>query len=128
MNHQYLRKTSWSNLFFLIPFVLSLKLEIFYYSLVLGIMIAISMLFHYSNNFKLRYLDIFISSILIVSNLYLLSIGGWKLPFSLITILIAILAIIVYYLQFKSHRILFHNIWHVLAATICYFSILTFLN
>lgn len=127
MNSHYLRKTTWSNLFFLIPFALSIKFEIFYYSLILGIVIMISTLFHYSNNFKFRYLDIFISTILIISNLYLLSIGGWKLPFSLVTILIAVLAILVYYFQFRSHRILLHNIWHILSAFICYFSILTFL-
>lgn len=126
MNSRYLRKTTWSNLFFLIPLTMSLKFGIVYYSYILGAMILISSLFHYSDNFKLRYPDIFISSILIISNFYLIIMGNWKLPFSLFAILIAVLAVLVYCLQFRSRRILLHNIWHILSAAICYFSILTF--
>ncbi len=57
---------------------------------------------------------------------YLINMGNWKLPFSGIAVIVAMLALTVYYLQFKSNRIFRHNIWHILSAGICYFSILTF--
>lgn len=128
MKHEYLSKTTWSNLFFLIPFIVSIKYEILYYSLILGSTILISSVFHYSNSFKYRYPDVIISLILIISNFYLINAGSWKFPFSLIAIFIAIMAILIYYLQFKRDRVFYHNIWHMLSAAICYFSILTFLN
>lgn len=127
MTHSYLRKTAWSNLFFLIPFILSIKFGILWYSIVIGVMITISTLFHLSNTFQLRYPDILISTVLIISNFSLLIMGNWKLPYSIFALITALVAITTYYLQFKNHRVFYHNVWHILSALICYFSILTFL-
>lgn len=128
MNLHYLRKTAWSNSFFLIPLLLSIKYGILWYSIILGCMIILSSIYHYSNNFRFRYPDIFVSSLLIISNIYLMTLGNWDIPFSVLALITAVIALLVYYLQFKNHRVFYHNIWHILSAAICYFSILTFVN
>lgn len=119
---------TWSNIFFLFPFILSLQFQIFTYSLIIGVMIILSLLFHYSDEKKYFYRDCFISILLMVSNFVLLISGEWQAPYSIIALSSAVLAIYFYIRQYKKGYNFNHGMWHVLSAIVCYYSILTFLK
>lgn len=118
----------WSNIFFLLPLFFAIQNRIFWYSTVIGVMILVSLFYHLSNEKKYFYRDCLVSTILMTSNFILLIFGKWLLPFSMITIFFAIIAIYFYTIQFKKNYNLNHGLWHFFSAIVCCFSILTFIS
>lgn len=84
------------------------------------------MLYHLSNEKKFLRLDSTSAWLLILSNLLLCYIGGFKAPYFWIAFLFLILALTYhYYLQRISQYSLNHGLWHLYGALITLFCILT---
>jgi hypothetical protein len=116
----------WSNAFFLIPLALSLS-KIYWYAFVIGLVFFISSYFHYYNEKKLEYVDVTASLSLMVSNLTLLFIGHWKLPYSFGAIIFGVIALYFYYRQFKYGYEFNHGVWHVCSAIVSTLCVLTYI-
>ena len=78
-------------------------------------------------NKYLNYLDVLFSNLLILSNVVLLFMGHWILPYSVITIIFTLIAILFYFIQSKHYNI-YHSVWHIFSAGICYFSLMTYIS
>jgi len=118
----------WSNIFFVFPLLLSIIKSLHLYSLIIGIMLLLSINYHYNDERKYFYRDCFVSIMLMASNFWLLINGGWLLPYSFIALSCATIAIYYYSKQYKHGYDYNHGMWHFFSAIVCYFSILTFLS
>ncbi len=120
----------WSNIFFIIPLAFAISYEVWWYSIVMGIVFIISTLFHFKEEEKggLEYVDVTSSTGLMLSNLILLFKGHWILPYSVVAIICAVIALTFYARQFKYGYDLNHGIWHIFSAAVSFFSVATFLN
>lgn len=118
----------WSNIFFVFPFILSVDNSLYWYSLVIGLMLFLSVSYHYNDEKKYFYRDCIISIILMASNFWLLINGNWTPPYSFISLTSAVIAICFYLRQYKKGYNFNHGMWHFFSAIVCYFSILTYLN
>ncbi len=118
----------WSNIFFLIPFAYAVSYEVVWYSIVIGIVFIISSYFHFSEEKKLIYVDVVSLTVLMASNLILLFKGYWTLPYSLVAIGCAVIAIFFYSRQFKHGYDLNHGLWHIFSAGVSFFCMATFLT
>jgi len=118
----------WSNLFFLIPFAFAVAYGVWWYSVVIGIVFIISSIFHFYNEKKLEYVDVTSSTTLMASNMVLLFMGRWVLPYSLIAIGCAIIALFFYFRQHKGGYNLYHGWWHIFSAGVSFFCVATFLH
>ena len=117
----------WSNIFFLVPLAVALWYHIIWYSIIIGLVFVISSYFHFKNEKKLEYVDVTSSSTLMVANVVLLFLGHWMLPYSVIAIGCAVLALIFYARQFKYEYNFNHGIWHLFSAGVCLFCLFTLL-
>jgi hypothetical protein len=118
----------WSNIFFLIPFAFAVSYEVWWYSVIIGIVFIISSYFHFNEEKKLEYVDVASSTTLMASNFILLFKGYWVLPYSMIAIGCAIIAIFFYFRQFKHGYDLNHGLWHIFSAGVSFFCVATFLG
>lgn len=117
----------WSNIFFLVPFAFAVSYEVWWYSIVIGIVFIISSYFHFNDEKRLEYVDVASSTTLMASNFILLFKGHWTLPYSLIAIGCAVIAIFFYSRQFKHGYDLNHGLWHIFSAGVSFFCVATFL-
>lgn len=120
----------WSNLFFLIPLVFSISHNLYWYSVVIGLVFVVSSYFHLHDEKKIEYIDITTSTILMISNFILLFQGKWIVPYSIIAVLCAIIALGFYFYQHKGLRgyNFYHGMWHIFSAAVSFFCVLTFLS
>lgn len=118
----------WSNLFFLIPFIYSLMYRVWWYSVVILFATLISFMYHFNkkNKFSL-YLDLFFSIVLILSNTFLLFLGSWKMPYGLLALIFAIIALVFYFIKNKRNLDIDHALWHLFSALVSLFCLAAFL-
>jgi hypothetical protein len=125
---QITRVTVWSNVFFLVPFIYSIQNLIYWYSLLIGLMISVSVVYHWSKEKRFKYQDYSLSTLLIASNFILLISGNWVQPFSTMALSFALVAILFYRRQYNKNSFdVNHGLWHFFSAFTCYCSFLTFI-
>lgn len=125
---QFKEMKFWSNIFFLIPLLVSINYELYWYSIITGIVFVASSIFHFYNENKiLFYFDVTFSSILMLSNFILLFAGHWKMPYSLLAVICALLAFVFYFRQSKNSYNLYHSMWHLFSVGVSIFCLLTYL-
>ena len=119
----------WSNLFLLIPLVMAIYYNVYWYSIILFTIIVVSFDFHFFNEAKeVYYLDVIFSSAVMLSNFILLFLGHWLLPYSLLAILSALIALFFYFYRSKHDYYFNHSLWHIFSALVCIFCLMTFLS
>jgi len=130
MNILYKKEAlKWSNLFFILPLIVALIYNLYWYAIVLFTVFIVSCVFHFSNEAKqFYYLDIIFSSLLMFSNFILLFMGHWKLPFSAAAIFFALFALFFYFRSSKNNYYLNHSLWHIFSSGVCLFSLVTFIS
>ncbi|MEI7765649.1 MAG: hypothetical protein WCI93_03650 [bacterium] len=118
----------WSNLFFLIPLVVATFFKLYWYAVILLVVFIVSYDFHFFSEAKeVYYLDVIFSSILMLSNFILLFMGHLLLPYSLLAVLCALIALFFYFRRPKHDYYFNHSLWHVFSAGVCMFCQMTFL-
>jgi len=119
----------WSNLFFLIPAIVSLVYNLYWYSIVVLVVFVVSYDFHFFSEAKsVYYLDVLFSSILMISNCILLFSGHLTLPYSILALLSATIALFFYFRRSKHDYFINHSLWHIFSALVCIFCLMTFLS
>ncbi len=119
----------WSNLFFLIPLVVAINYGVYWYAIFMFFMFIVSFDFHFFHEAKqVYYLDVISSSIIMLSNFVLLFMGHWLLPYSIIAVLFALVALFFYFRRSKHDYYLNHSLWHIFSAGVCIFCLITFLS
>ncbi len=114
----------WSNIFFVIPLVFAAYHHVWWYVIIMGVVIIVSSAFHATNESKkLEYIDITSSVTLMASNFILLFQGYWSMPYSLIAVACAVIALVFYLKQFKGKYDLNHGLWHIFSAGVSFFCI-----
>ncbi len=118
----------WSNILFLAPLYLSVVTNMYGYVIIISFVLIFSTFFHIYDEKRFKMIDIISSLSLITANLILLFGGNLKLPYSLISLLFAGVAIMFYLKQSKKFYNFNHGMWHIFSAIVCYFSVLTFIS
>ena len=119
----------WSNLFFLIPAVFAFSHNLYWYVVILLAVFIVSFDFHFFKEAKqLFYLDVIFSSFLMFSNTILLLLGNLKLPYSILAVISALIALIFYFRRSKHDYYINHSFWHIFSAAVCLFCLMTFLS
>lgn len=119
----------WSNLFYLVPIIIAVIYGLYLYAVILTVVFVVSFDFHHFKEAKdVYYLDVIFSSILMVSNTILLLLGNFKIPYSIIAVIFALVALFFYYRKAKHDYYFNHSLWHVFSALVCLFCLLTFLS
>jgi len=119
----------WSNIFFLIPLIISTYYGLYWYSILISMVIIMSCLFHFYNEHKIiYYFDVLFSSTIMLSNFILLFRGHWMAPYSIMAILFALTALFFYFRQSEYGYNLDHGLWHIFSSGVSTFCIITFLK
>lgn len=120
----------WSNLFFLIPLAFAISYNLYWYSVVIGLVFIISSYFHFHNEKRIEYIDVTSSTVLMLSNFILLFKGRWVIPYSILAILCALIALSFYFYQHKGTRgyNFYHGWWHIFSAGVSFCCVATFLS
>ena len=119
----------YSNLFFLIPLIIALFSGIYWYTIVLLVVFIVSYDFHFFSEAKeVYYLDVIFSSILMLSNFILLFMGHLILPYSVLAIICALIALFFYFRRSKHDYYFNHSLWHIFSSGVCIFCLITFLS
>jgi len=118
----------WSNVFFLIPLAMALWYHIIWYSIIIGLVFIISSYFHFKSEKRLEKVDVTSSTTLMVANFVLLFLGHWNLPYSIIAIVCAVIALSFYARQFRYGYNFNHGMWHLFSAGVSSFCLVTFLH
>lgn len=118
----------WSNLFLLIPLIVAINYSVYWYAIFMFFMFIVSFDFHFFHEAKqVYYLDVISSSIIMLSNFILLFMGHWLLPYSIIAVLFALVALFFYFRRPKHDYYINHSLWHIFSAGVCIFCLITFL-
>ena len=116
-----------TNLFFIIPLILTLSYGLYFYGLILFAVIVNSFLFHYYNEKRFIYSDMFFAYSLMICNLFYAWKGGFNYPYFLLAILFAIIALYLESRKIKTKKEynFNHGDWHIISSiitTLCIFS------
>ena len=119
---------NWSNLFFLVPFIFALSHQLYFYSLVVGLVIIASVVYHCYNENKFKWLDALLAWLIILINLYYCWIGRFAFPYFYIALILVVPAMQINFFVHPEQKKfnLLHGLWHLLASLICLFSLLTY--
>ncbi len=118
----------WSNLFFLIPLAFAISYNVYWYSVIIGLTFIISSYFHFHHEKRIAVIDVTSSTTLMLANFILLFNGHWVLPYSVIAIICAIIALGFYFRQDKGGYNVYHGMWHIFSAGVSFFCVATFLS
>lgn len=118
----------WSNLLFLIPLLISIQYGLYWYSTIVLLVFIFSTFYHLRNEKIYAIHDFICSSLLILSNFYLIFSGNVNSVSSLAALTIAALAIYFHQKALKRSYDFNHGVWHILSALICVFSLISFVN
>lgn len=118
----------WSNLLFLIPLLISIQYGLYWYLFIIGLAFVFSTTYHLRNETMYAFHDFIFSSILIISNFYLLFKGNINSNYSLVALGISVFAIYFQQRALKYSYDFNHGVWHILSALICIFSLISFVN
>ncbi len=118
----------WSNLFFLIPLVIALNHNIYWYSVIIFVLFIVSFDFHFFNEAReVFYLDLIFSILLVISNFILLYLSGWQQPLTTISLSMGAVALFFYFRRSENNYSFTHSLWHILSAVVCVLCLTTFL-
>jgi CHASE2 domain-containing sensor protein len=108
----------------------SIAYQVFWYSVIIGLVFIISSFFHFHNEKRIEYVDITSSTSLMLSNFILLFQGRWIFPYSILAIICAVIALCFYFYQHKGVRgyNFYHGWWHIFSAGVSFFCLATFLS
>jgi hypothetical protein len=121
-----LRIKFWSNMLFVLPLMFAVFYNLAWYVPIIGIVLIISSIYHYSNEKILIHTDHAFALLLIAANFFLLLSGKYLSLFSFSAVMLALLAGYFYFRQAKHGYDLNHGLFHIFSALISIFSILTF--
>lgn len=117
----------WSNVFFLVPVVFAITNGLYLYVVILSALFIVSFDFHLFNEAKAVYfLDVIFSIFLMISNFVLLFLGHWSLPYSIIAVVSALIALIFYFRRSKYNYYINHSLWHLFSSIVCLSCLLAF--
>ncbi len=118
---------SWSNLFFLVPLVISLKHHIYWYAIVIGLVFIVSSIFHLRNEKNFAYADVVGAYVLMIANLLLLFKGDWVFPYGIGAFISAVIALWFFYRQNKHGYNFNHGMWHIFSAATSFLSVVAYI-
>ena len=129
MKYDYNNLILWSNIFFLMPIFFAFEFTLYWYVLVLGLSLVLSILYHGSRETRFQKPDIFFAWLLMACNLVILLLGGLS-PFlpALGCLITAALAIYVFTHQTKENYKIYHSLYHLLAAGIRLLALIVYIR
>lgn len=114
-----------SNMFFLVPFIISFIHSYFYYSIIIALVILSSVTYHRSKESNYRLLDILFSALLISTNFYIFYLNSFYSINFLFAILFVGLGFIFYQRAHRNNFSFNHAIWHLSSSVITTLAIVT---
>jgi len=119
----HIKSKVWSNLFLLIPLVISMIYQLFFYSILIFFVMIFSILYHYSNEKKFSLIDKIFAHLLIVYNLYVCYLSNFKLPYFLFAIIFVLIGFYFFFIKKKDDYE-----WHISCAFITLFCLLSYIT
>lgn len=121
-----IKNNSLSLIFFLVPLTFSLILKVYLMSLIIAIVISVSFIYHSKKEIKFKIPDSLFAIILIASNLYLFYLSKFSPIFFIPAIILATVALFLYFKENKKNYYRYHSLWHILSSIITSLAILSF--
>lgn len=103
----------WSNIFFLIPLLLSIYYQIWVHSMLIFAVMVFSTFYHIKNEKKWDVVDKTAAISLISFNLYLCYLSNFRQPYFFLALFFVMVAFYFYFKQKKSNYDLNHSLWHL---------------
>lgn len=115
----------WSIVFFVIPFFLALKVNLYLSALIILGSILASIGYHLSKERKIPRIDRLFAWLLILQNLAIIYVSHFSYPYSYLAFATVPIALFFYYSSFKETYDFRHGWWHVFSVLITVFSVLS---
>ena len=112
---------TWSNLFFLIPLILSIIFKVYFLSLALFAAIISSFLYHLSQEKHYRILDESFAILVILLNIYLCYLFNFGFPYFYLAMLFVGIAFFFYFKEKRTNYNIYHTLWHMSSVIITIF-------
>ncbi len=116
----------WSNISFVIPFVMALYFGLYIYASIVLISTFLSTMYHLHNEKRFKKSDMLLSTLLITCNLYYFYLSGFKEPYFASALLFVLIGFWFFYKATNNNYALNHSVWHVASACITVFAIVAF--
>ncbi len=114
-----------SNVLFLIPIIIAVKEGLYFYALLLTVATSISIIYHASHEKYLGSIDRTLATTVIIANLYLCYLSGFKEPFFATALLFVVFAFY-FFFKAKNNYSLNHALWHVCSVVITLMCVLAY--
>lgn len=108
----------WSNIPFLLPAIIAVNKGLWGYGLLIVIATVVSLIHHMDTKLDVKTVDQFLASSVILANLYVLYLSGWKQPNFAIALLFVALAFYFFFKAQKTNYELNHGLWHLCSVVI----------
>lgn len=115
----------WSNIFFIIPLLVSIYLDLRAFTIIIGSVSLFSTYYHISEKKELIVVDRLLASLLILSNIVVAYLGYFRFPYFVIAVILVIPAFYFYLRSMKCNRDYNHGLWHIFSSLITLFCLLT---
>lgn len=116
----------WSNIFFLIPLLLSIYYQIWVHSVLILSVMIFSTLCHINHEKKWAIIDQISAIALMLFNLYLVYLSHFRQPYFFLVLFFVVVAFYFYLKQRKSNYNLNHSLWHLSSVVITVLCILAY--
>jgi len=116
----------WSNVPFVIPGLLAIYKGLWAYGLLIIVAAGVSYYYHHTDETALKRVDKTLAYTVIVSNLYVLYLSGFKQPYFVIALLFVAIAFF-FFFNGKEHKYdVYHGMWHFCSVIITLMCVLAY--
>lgn len=116
----------WSNVPFYIPAVIAVAKGLPWYGLLIAVAASVSLVYHLSNETRLKTTDRVLAYVVIAANLYVLYLAKFPEPYFLIALIFVALAFY-FFLTGKEHKYdVRHGLWHLCSVVITLMCVLAY--
>lgn len=116
----------WSNAPFLLPGLIAIYKGLWAYGALIIIAAMVSFYYHYTNETGLKRVDKVLAYLVILTNLYILYLAGFKQPYFIVALVFVVLSFY-FFLNGKDHKYaVYHGMWHLCSVVITMMCVLAY--
>ena len=116
----------WSNLPFYIPAGLAIQKGLLWYGLLIALATTVSLYYHHTDETALKKTDRVLAYSVVVANLYVLHLSGWKQPYFAIALIFVAIAFYFFFHGRGAKYDLYHGLWHLSSVVITMMCVLAY--
>lgn len=128
MENKNLNLNILSDVAFLIPIFFVFHYGFYWYSPLIVLTMAFSLLFHFNREKKFERIDNLFAVLLIVGNITLLTLSGFAVSYTVAALFFVVLGFLFFFKAKKSktHYEIYHSLWHLASVVITLLCVLAY--